>query len=329
MQTMKSTKVKSELSNYLSIVLGSCIVSVGFVLFINPYKFVPGGVFGASIVLHNLFPHLQVGTFSYMISIPLLILSYFFLGKGIGIKTLFATLITPLIMNGLSTLVYPSTEALQAPAPTQLVGGVLALSDRLIVAAIIGPVLVGTGSAFIVGRKATTGGTDIIAMILQKYLRVKFSNALICTDGIIVLLGLLVIGFGIGTGQGPASGSSCILSLYSLLCIFLMTKTLAYVVSGSKNDKIVFIITKKGNEPLRQYILQNIDRTATILSSEGLYSLEPNSTFFMVVPMRQVESITTAIRQFDDNAFVVVTDAYDAYGKRWKAFPDKNTIVIK
>ena len=324
-----ASKSKSVFSDYLSIVVGSCIVSVGFVLFINPYKFVPGGVFGASIVLHNLFPQLQVGTFSYMISIPLLILSYFFLGKGIGLKTLFATLITPLIMNGLSSLVYPTAEALQLLDPAQLLGGVLNLSDHLIVAAIIGPVLVGAGSAFIVGRGATTGGTDIIAMILQKYLRVRFSNALICTDGIIVLVGLLVIGFGVGTGHGPEGGSSCILSLYSLLCIFLMSKTLSYVVSGTKDDKIVFIITKKRNEQLRQFILDNIDRTATILNSEGLYSLEPNSTFFMVVPLRQVESITTAIRDFDPNAFVVVTDAYDAYGKRWKAFPDKNTIVIK
>ena len=324
-----ASKSKSVFSDYLSIVVGSCIVSVGFVLFINPYKFVPGGVFGASIVLHNLFPQLQVGTFSYMISIPLLILSYFFLGKGIGLKTLFATLITPLIMNGLSSLVYPTAEALQLLDPAQLLGGVLNLSDHLIVAAIIGPVLVGVGSAFIVGRGATTGGTDIIAMILQKYLRVRFSNALICTDGIIVLVGLLVIGFGVGTGHGPEGGSSCILSLYSLLCIFLMSKTLSYVVSGTKDDKIVFIITKKRNEQLRQFILDNIDRTATILNSEGLYSLEPNSTFFMVVPLRQVESITTAIRDFDPNAFVVVTDAYDAYGKRWKAFPDKNTIVIK
>lgn len=326
---MNTNNTKSVVSDYLSIILGSCIVSVGFVLFINPYKFVPGGVFGASIVLHNLFPQLQVGTFSYMISIPLLILSYFLLGKGIGVKTLFATLITPLIMNGLSSLVYPTKEALQMLDPAQLCGGILNLSGHLIVAAIIGPVLVGVGSAFIVGRKATTGGTDIIAMILNKYLRVKFSNALLCTDGIIVLLGLLVIGFGVGTGHGPEGGSSCILSLYSLLCIFLMTKTLAYVVSGSKNDKLVFIITKKENAELRQFILKNIDRTATILNSQGLYSLEPNSTFFMVLPMRQVETVTAAIRSLDPDAFVVVTDAYDAYGKRWKAFPDKNTIVIK
>lgn len=326
---MNTNNTKSVVSDYLSIILGSCIVSVGFVLFINPYKFVPGGVFGASIVLHNLFPQLQVGTFSYMISIPLLVLSYFFLGKGIGVKTLFATLITPLIMNGLSSLVYPNKEALQMLDPAQLCGGILNLSDHLIVATIIGPVLVGVGSAFIVGRKATTGGTDIIAMILNKYLRVKFSNALLCTDGIIVLLGLLVIGFGVGTGHGPVGGSSCILSLYSLLCIFLMTKTLAYVVSGSKHDKIVFIITKKENPQLRQFILQNIDRTATILNSQGLYTLEPSSTFFMVLPMRQVETVTAAIRSLDPDAFVVVTDAYDAYGKRWKAFPDKNTIVIK
>ena len=186
----KKINLRKQLNDYLLIVIGCTIVSIGFVFFINPYKFVPGGVYGTSIVLHHLFPQLQVGTFGYFIGIPLLMISYFVLGKGLGAKTLFATLITPAIMNVLSTLVYPTEEALRELSPEQLCNGMLNLSDNLILAAIIGPVLIGVGSGFIMKGHATTGGTDIIAMITHKYLRVRFSNALIAIDGIIILLGL-------------------------------------------------------------------------------------------------------------------------------------------
>lgn len=324
---MTPANLKKTVIDYLTITLGCFIVSVGFVFFINPYKFVPGGVYGTSIVLHNLIPQLQVGTFSYMISIPLLILSYFVLGKGIGAKTLFATLMAPTFMNILSAIVYPTEEALHKLSPAEICGGMLNLSDNLILAVIIGSVLIGIGSGFIMKSHATTGGTDIVAMIVHKYLRVRFSNALLTIDGLVVSFGLIVIGFGIGS-DSPAD-NTWLLSGYSLICIFIMSRTLAYVASGSKNNKLMFIITKKDNEELRDFIINRLDRTATVLGSTGLYSKEGQTTLMMMVRMRQVEAVTTAVKSIDPEAFVIVTDAYDAYGKRWKAFPDKNSIEIR
>jgi len=119
--------IKSVVMDYLGIVVGCFIVSVAFVCFISPYKFVPGGVYGASIVLHNLFPQLQVGTFGLMLSCPLLVLSYFLLGKNLGAKTLFATLIVPIMMNTVSMWVFPTAEALQTLSPQALCGGMLNL----------------------------------------------------------------------------------------------------------------------------------------------------------------------------------------------------------
>ena len=115
----KKGKIRSMISDYLMILLGSCIVSVGFVFFINPYKFVPGGVYGTSIVLHNLMPQLQVGTFGYIVGIPLLILSYFVLGKGLGAKTLFTTLVTPCIMNILSAAYILTSHRCNSSPPTR------------------------------------------------------------------------------------------------------------------------------------------------------------------------------------------------------------------
>lgn len=318
--------MKKQFKEYTLIIIGSLIVSVGFVFFINPYKFVPGGVFGTSIVLHTLMPHFQVGTFGYMISIPLLILSYFLLGKSIGVKTLVATLITPFMMNTLSALAYPTIEALDLLSPHEICGGALDLSSNLMLAAFIGPALIGFGEGLIVNGKATSGGTDIIALILHKYLRVRFSNALLAVDATVICFGLVVIGLGVGTHEH--SDSAWMLSLYSLICIFIMSRTVAYVASGSKNNKLLFIVANKEHQDLREFITVKLDRTATVLESGGLYSQEGKTTLMMVIHMREVEAITTAIKKIDPSVFVIVTDAYDAYGTRWKAFPDKNTIEL-
>ena len=88
--------------SWIGIIVGSMILAAGFVFFINPYNIVPGGVYGASIVLHNLFPSIQVGTFGYMLDIPLLLLAIFLLGSNLGAKTCVASLITPSIMNVMS-----------------------------------------------------------------------------------------------------------------------------------------------------------------------------------------------------------------------------------
>lgn len=318
--------MRHKIKDYTLITIGCFIVSIGFVFFINPYSFVPGGVYGTSIVLHNLFPSLQVGTFGYMISIPLLIASWMVLGKGIGAKTLYATLITPTLMNTVSTLAYPTQEALNSLSPALICNGMLNLSNDLILACLIGPVLIGFGTGLIMRGHATSGGTDIVAMIIHKYLRVKFSQALLYTDATVILFGLLV--FSTGLGSASPSTDSFKLAGYSLICIFILSRTLAYVVSGSKNNKLMFIVTKHDNGELREFVTGKLDRTGTVLNSTGLYSQESKHTLMMVVRMREVNAVTTQIKTFDPNAFVIVTDAYDAYGLRWKAFPDKYSIEI-
>ncbi|MCR5312424.1 MAG: YitT family protein [Bacteroidaceae bacterium] len=317
--------MKKSLVEYMGILLGCFLVSVAFVFFINPYKLVPGGVFGTSIVLHTLIPHIQVGTFGYIIGIPLLILSYFFLGKGIGAKTLLASLVTPFFMNVLSMIAYPSQQALRSLDPSLLAGGCIDLSNDLMLASILGPVIVGIGEGIIMRCGSTSGGSDIVAMLLHKYLRVKFSRALLAVDASVVLFGLLVIGMGLGSdGTGQ---HSWILSGYSLVCIYIASKTLGLVVSGTKNNKLIFIITKDKNR-MRDFILEDMDRTATLLPSSGLYTLEQRDTLMMVVHMREVEDVTANLRLIDPDCFVVVTDAYDAYGERWSELPDKHDLKL-
>jgi len=318
--------MKRTILDYLGIIVGCTIVSIAFVFFINPYKLVPGGVFGTSIVLHNLFPALQVGTFSYMISIPLLIASYFVLGKGIGGRTLLASLLSPFVMNVVSSIAYPNEEALRSLDPTQLAGGVLDLSNDLILACIIGPVLIGLGEGIMMRCRATSGGSDVVAMLINKFLHVRFSFALLAVDATVVLFGLLVIGMGLG--QDSVGNHSWILSGYSLICIFIMSKTVAFVVSGSKNNKLMFIVTERNHDEMRKFIVDNMDRTATVLPSHGLYQKGEKDVLMMVVRMHEVDIVTTTIKEFDPGVFVIVTDAYDTFGERWKDFPDKSALIL-
>lgn len=317
--------MKKTIRAWLSILLGCTILASGFVFFINPYNIVPGGVYGASIVLHNLFPSIQVGTFGYMFDIPLLILSVVLLGAKLGTRTIAAAMTTPLIMNLLSKLVYPTQEALEKLDPTQLLGGTLNMSDHLMLTSVIGAAIIGVGTGIVVRNQATTGGTDIVGMLLQKYAHIRFSNAILLADGTVVCFGLLVIGFGIGSAN-DVSQPSWHLSLYSLIAIFVTSRVIAYMINGAKNDKLIFVISDKHLEDLRQYILRDLDRTGTYIKSSGVYTGEDKEMLFLVISYKEVTGLKLKIKEVDPAAFVVVTDAYDTFGAGWKELPSPNEV---
>ena len=318
-------KLKENVSSWKGIFVGCSIMAIGFVFFINPYNFVPGGVYGASIVMHNLFPSIQVGTFGYMFDIPLLILSLVLLGAKLGARTIVASLFTPFVMNVLSELVYPTQEALQSLDPSLMLGGMLDLSDHLMLACLMGSVLIGVGCGIVVKSQATTGGTDIIAMILQKYANIRFSNGILIVDALVVAFGLLVIGFGIGTAD-DSTQPSWHLSFYSLIAIYVISRVLAYVINGAKDDKLVFVIGSGDMTELNRFILEDLDRSATYIKSRGLYSNKEKEMLFLVVRNKEVNSVKHKIKEVDPRAFVVVTDAYDTFGEGWKPLPSKGEI---
>lgn len=312
--------MKKAIISWAGIFIGCIILAAGFVYFINPYNLVPGGVYGASIVLHNIFPSIQVGTFGYMFDIPLLIFSVILLGAKLGARTIVAALFTPLVMNVLSILSYPSEEALHALDPTQLLGGCMDMTDHLMLTSVIGAAVIGIGCGIVVRSQATTGGTDIVAMILQKYCHIRFSRAILLVDGLVVTFGLVVIGFGIGNPD-DVNQPSWHLSFYSLIAIFVTSRVVAYVINGEKNDKLLFVISDMKMTALHDYIIKDLDRTATCIKSSGLYTKSDKEMLFLVVSYKEVNGIKQKIKEVDPRAFVVVTDAYDAFGEGWKQLP--------
>lgn len=307
------------------ITIGCVMAAVGFVFFINPYNIVPGGIYGLGIVLHNIFPAVQVGTFGYMFDIPLLTIAIILFGKQFGGRTLYAAAITPGMMNIFSSLVYPTQEALEALDPSQLLGGSMDFSNHLILASILGGALLGVGLGLVVRCNATTGGTDIIAMILNKFLKIPFPKGVLLADSCVVLAGLVVIGFGLGLDDKEAGG--WLLSFYSLICIFISSRVIDRVIDGASYDKLLFIISNKHTDVIRDYILNDLQRGGTYIKSSGLYSNEDKQMIFLVVSRREVTQVQRKLREIDPTLFLVVTDAYDTYGEGFKSFADNNSVL--
>ncbi len=309
--------------SWFLIFLGCAVMGTGFVFFINPYKFVPGGVYGMGVVLHNIFPSIQVGTFGYMFDIPLMIIAVLVFGGQFGMRTVLAAMFTPGYMNVLTKLVYPDAAAIEALDPAQLLGGRLDLSGDLFLACLIGAVIIGVGMGLVVRQQATTGGTDIVAMLLQKFAGIKFSTGIFLADGCVVVAGLVVIGFGLGMEQ--SSGEGWLLTLYSLIIIYITSRVVAYMLDGASYDKLLFIISDN-IDGLKQFILHDLDRSATYIKSRGMYTGKDRDMIFLVVSRKEVRQVQHKIREIDPKAFVVVTDAYDTFGEGFKPLPDTDTI---
>lgn len=316
----------TNIKDWIVILLGCVIQAAGFVFFINPYNIVPGGVYGLSIVLHNMIPTLQIGTISYAFEIPLEILSIFLLGGKLGGRTVVAALVTPLIMNLISLMAYPDAASLEALDPSKILGGHLNLHDHLMLSTIMGGAVIGLGIGLVARTQAMGGGTDIVAMLMQKYMRIRFSRALLIVDGIVVLFGLAVIGLGIGINV-PASQNNMLLSLYSLIAIYVSTRVISVVINGMKEEKIVFVIGNRRMDELRSYILNDLDRGATAIKSSGLYSGLDKDMLFLVVTQKEVMRIKQTIKELEPDAFIVITDAYSIYGEGFRSLPNVGDIV--
>lgn len=311
-----------------AIVLGCLIMAVGYSYFVSPYNIVPGGVYGMGIVLHNVFPSIQVGTFGYMIDVPLLASAIIVFGRQFGGRTLFAACLTPGLINLLSWIAFPNQEALEALDPKQLFGGVIDLSNDLMLASLLGAVLIGLGVGLVLRNQATTGGTDIIAMYLQKFAKMKFSTGILLADSCVVLSGLLVIGFGVGSGadREAVERGSWLLSFYSLITIYVSSRVLAYVIDGASYDKLLFIISENHHAELRDFIIEDMDRSGTYIKGKGMYTDQDREMIFVVVSRKEVHLVQNKVREIDPKAFMVVTDAYETFGEGFKQFPDKDTI---
>lgn len=283
---------KRWLIHYGLIVVGSFILAAGFVLFITPYKIVPGGVYGISIVIHHMFGT-PVGLVALAFDIPLTLIGIKVLGPRFGMKTVVGFVLTAVFVDTL-TYFYGTEPLVQGDA---------------LLSSVFGGVLVGVGLGMIFKSRATSGGSDIIAMIISKYTNIPVGRTMIFVDSVIVFIGLAAFG-------------DWKIPLYSLIVIFITGKVIDTILEGIDYDKVLFIISDKSDE-IRNKILIDLNRGGTILKGEGLYNNYERSIVFTVVNRRETVMLQDYINKIDPKAFVTVLNANEILGNGFKSLKEK------
>lgn len=278
--------------SYSLIIIGAFILAAGFVLFITPYKIVPGGVYGISIVLHYLFGT-PVGAMALAFDIPLTIIGIKLLGPRFGFKTVLGFSLTAIFTDSLS--LFWGSEPLVEGDP--------------LLSSIFGGVLLGVGIGMIFKSKATSGGTDIIAMIINKYTKIPLGQLMIYVDSFIVLFGLLVF-------------RDWKIPLYSWIVIFITGKVIDVILEGLSYEKSLFIISEK-HEEIRDKIIHNLNRGGTYIDGKGMFNLADRKVIFTVVSRRELALLQEYIRQIDPKAFMTILDAREILGEGFKSLDEK------
>lgn len=287
--------------SYSFIVLGSIILAAGFVFFISPYKIVPGGVYGIAIVIHYLTEGmfswapsgLPIGLMGLIMNVPLTIIGIKILGPRFGIKTVVGFVLTSVFMD-LITYFYGDAPLVQGDA---------------LLSSVFGGVLVGIGLGMIFKSKATSGGSDIVAMIFAKYTRLPLGQLMIWVDSAIVLVGLLVF-------------ADWKIPLYSWIVIYITGKTIDVVLQGLSVDKTLFIISDKFEE-IREKIIVDLERGGTYIPGKGMYNGSEKTIIFTVVNRREMALLEEYIHEIDPKAFLTVLEANEILGEGFKSLKEK------
>lgn len=287
--TIEKPFTKKWYKNIFKVVLGSLILAFGFVFFITPYNIVPGGIYGASLILNNV-TGLPIGAISLALNIPLLFMGYRMLGASFSLKTIISMIITS---ASIDYLMFTYEK--------------MPLTDDALVSAIFGGVFIGLGVSIIIRGEATSGGTDLIARMISKVTKRPIGQMFLIVDGIIVLSGILVF-------------KSIDVVPYAIISIFTISKTVDTVLTGLDNKKAVFIVSEK-HAKIREIILNELDRGGTYLMGKGLFfTQKERPVIFTALTRREMANLEIQIKEIDKEAFITVVDTNEIIGSGFKPF---------
>ena len=278
---------KSILVEYIGLITACIIMSVGLNMFLVPHTIAPGGLSGLSVVISKL-TGFSVSNILFTISTPLLLFSVKILGKKDAIKTF--------IGMAILTIMLKITEPLSAVTPT----------NNTLLAAISGAILLGISLGILFRIDASTGGTDLIALMLNRVIpSLPVSKCLSMIDGtVVVLAGIANKNFETG--------------LYSAIALYIRVKIIDTITAGFDYAKAFFIITEK-KDVLQEAIIE-LNRGITILDAKGGYTNEDKNVMLVVVNQKKQEvALKKMVKELDEKSFIIVTDVYEVLGKGFKS----------
>lgn len=281
------SRVKKTTVDILYFFAGAIIYSVSVNMFLSPNGISPGGFTGVAAVINHI-TNIPTGTMLFIFNIPVLILGYIKMGGVFILKTSFVTVLVSLSLD-ISARLLPIIRA-----------------DGILVS-MFGGILMGIGLSLILLRGATTGGIDIIAKFVnRKYRHLSVGKIILMADGIVILLNALVY-------KNAES------ALYSIVAMYMGTRLMDVLLYGADKGKIIYIITNSPDEICNE-INHSVGRGVTKLSVIGGYTGETKIMLMCTVRVHEVAAIHDLVKQYDDRAFMVVSDAGEIIGEGFKGY---------
>ena len=278
---------KTELKQYIFIILGSFAMAFGTVCFLSPNEIITGGGVGISLLLHAIFPQITLGIIIAVVSIPFLILSYIYFGKYYLFKTFIVVLL-------LSTF----TDILKD------VLNIEAITHDILLAAVFGGIFIGLGVGLVIKGRASTGSTSVVGEIVAKKTKYKAAEVLLAIDAVIMFASVFVY-------------NDIDKSLYSMLSVYVGIRVLDIILTGRPSKKIVNIVSKNV-EVLKEQIRERIEEHGTILTGIGLHQGQNKTIIYVTVDAGKIDLLKNLITKYDPDAFMIITEASEFLGRGLK-----------
>lgn len=274
--------------NFLIMTAGCVLLAIGVYFFKIPNGFATGGVTGIGTILAKIIPGITAGAWIWILNIALLILGFIFLGGKTGFKTVYCSMLYSAITYVLE-IVIPITGPLSNQPLLELVYAML---------------LTSIGSAMIFNSNASSGGTDIVALILKKFTAIDVGKALLAVDFIVAASAFIV--FDIQTG------------LFSLLGLFAKAFLVDAVIESLNTCKYFVVITEKSEE-ISEFIIKNLHHGVTVSAAVGEYTHTEKSMIHTVCKRMEAVRLRSRIKEIDPHAFIIITTSSEIIGRGFRS----------
>lgn len=288
---MKTVKKSEYVLKYAVITIGAALFAAGFQFFLYPNAIIVGGVSGIAMII-NMLVGLPVGLLSIILNIPLFLIAWKQFGTRFVVSSFIGMLLSSVFVDIFAALPYSAT-------------------DDMLLACIIGGAIKGLGLGMIYYAGATTGGSDIIAkFVRRRFPYINFGTIVLLMDCIIIAVFALVF-------------DKLEAAMYAVIAMFIVSKVIDLVLYGIDNSNVCYIISSESAK-ITEAITERLNRGVTILEGQGAYSHENKQVLLCVIKRHQIAEIRKLIRDIDINAFFIVTDAKNVFGRGFGDIADMN-----
>jgi uncharacterized membrane-anchored protein YitT (DUF2179 family) len=295
---------------YSLITLGILLYVVAWAIFLVPNNLVGGGVSGvASIVQYGTKGFIKIGTTYFFINAILLIIALFVLGKSFGGKTVYAVIVASIGLN-----------LLQDVIPREIVQA-LAVDNGKLMSTIMGGIMAGVGIGLTMSQGGSTGGTDIIALIVNKYRNVSPGRMILWMDVVIILSSMLVPSY---TADGTLLPwtEKVTTVVYGFILVMVNSTVIDLYLSGSKQSVQLFILSSKYEE-IADVITHDLHRGVTVLDGKGWYTKNNTEVLMVLTRKTDLSILLRTIKSIDPDAFLSVASVTGVYGKGFDSIKGK------